>query len=269
MCLLTNVELSNRDTIVTVTGQHLANRTDQDVTILAIYLSEMRFIPEILYTTFKYVEEVDIEFAGVEELDPLPALPNLMFFTFIANNVTTIQNNTFSNVYATLFEVDLMFNNHEVLEVEAFAGLDNVRLLLLLLNELPQPEPGTFSPMTNLMVIDFDSNNFGFIDEELLSENRNMVGVFSERNGIDRIAPTFMANFEDLYVFYSYGNVCINRGLQDLDDQLTLAFMHNALQPCYNNFVGNDANSSRTVSFEYRGSLRLFDEFGYLILSAN
>lgn len=269
-CLISDAELSlaQREANVTVTGQHLAGRTNDDVDILAIYDSAVEFLPAILFTTFPNINEIDIEDAGLRELDQLPVLPNLIIFTLFGNNVSTIWNNTFINVAESLLEIDLVLNNHEILEAEALTGLENLLFLLMFYNELPYPEPGTFDTLINLLYLDFDTNNFGFIGEELFAENRNLIILFAERNGIDRIAPRFAANFEELGYFNAVGNVFINRGF-DLDDDVVTAFMNAALQNCYNNFVGNDANSTRTVSFEYRGSLRLFDEFGNLILAAN
>lgn len=261
--------MSNRTAIITVTGQHIGNRTADDVDVLAIFESNMTFIPEILYTTFWNINEIDIEFAGLEELEQLPHLVNLQFFVMWGENITTIPNNTFVNVNETLIDVELVNNGHQILEVDAFAELGRLIFLYILYNDLPHPEPGTFAPLTNLGLIDFDSNNFGIIENELFENNRNLIIIFCERNGIDRISPTFSAPFSDSFAgLAAYGNDCINRGF-NINDELDVAFLNTALQRCYNNFAGIEQNSTRSVTFEYRGSLRLFDEFGNLILSAN
>lgn len=268
-CLIVNAELTDRDAIVTITGNHTGDRTNDDVDILAVFDSDMRFIPEILYTTFPNINEIDFEFAGIEELDQIPELPNLAYFILDGNNITTIRNNTFVNVGETMFFLEMVFNNHQELEVDAFAGLAHVQSLYLLLNNIALPPQGIFDPLTSLRLIDFDSNNFGIIDDDLFAENTQLRTIFGERNGIDRISPNFAASFRDsLNALILFENECTDRAFF-LQDDVVLAFMNMALQDCYNNFSGRQPNATRNVTFEYRGSLRLFDEFGNLILSAN
>lgn len=270
VCLILFAELSNRDAVVTFTGTHIGNRTNDDVDILLVIDSEIEFIPEEIYTTFPNVREIEFDYAGLQVIDPLPELANLRYFTIFGNNIPTVRNNTFANVGRTLLMLELVLNNHETIEVDAFAGLENVALLHLNYNHLFYPTLGTFNSLSNMLSIDFEGNNFQMIDEHLFVNNQFLALMFAERNGIYRISPSFRANFNNgyIFVFFAYGNDCIDRGFI-LEDEVVEAFMNSALQTCYGNFIQRDPNATRIVTFEYRGSLRLFDEFGNIILSAN
>jgi hypothetical protein len=269
-CTITNVTLSDRESNVTITGTHLnASFTNDDVDVLVINNSHMEFIPSILYETFPNINEAVFLNAGLQEISQLPELSNLRWFEAIGNNITTIENNTFINVGETLFQLQLTNDNIQTLDVDSFAGLSNLIYLYIYFNNMAPPPVGTFDHLTSLQLIDFDSSNFGVIDDTLFRENRELRAIFAERNGIDRISPTFSAPFIDtLVTLYLWVNECTDRGFLN-DDEVAVAFMNSALQGCYNNFLEREGNATRTITFEYRGSLRLFDEFGNLILSAN
>lgn len=270
ICEIRNVVLSNRDAPVIITGQHVGTRGDENVTSFEILESEMEFIPEILYTSFFNADLMVFANAGVREFDPLPELPNLIRLFMAGNDFSTIRNNKFINI-GNLRILDLIANNIHTLELDAFVGLENLEQLNLQFNQLTDLEPGTFSALINLDSIDLFLNNLQFIEMQLFAENQNLRTLNLDGNNINRIAPGFISSLPNLSSIRLISNQCISNvfSLNAGDRTLALAFIHSSLQQCYHNFVGNEPNSARTVHFEYRGSLRLFDEFGNAILTAN
>lgn len=173
-------------------------------------------------------------------------------------------NNTFSNVRNLRF-LELPSNNIRTLELNAFAGLENVDILVLMSNELTYLEPGTFSSLKYLEQIG------QVIEAQLFSENHNLHGINVDRNRINRIAPGFISSLSSLSFILLTNNECINnKFIFDFGDMnMVLAYVHSSLHRCYDNFVGTEPNSARTIKLEYSGSLRLSDEFGNAILEAN
>lgn len=273
-CVIRSVELLNRNANVIITGQHVGNRTNEDVVDIDIENREneleMHFIPDILYTSFPNVEVIGIWNSGVRELDQLPELSNLIRFNLPGNNVSTITNNTFISV-KSLISLRLRGNNIHTLELNAFAGQENLLFLDLGFNELTEFEIGTFNMLNNLESIDLSNNNLQFIDAQLFSENHNINSFLASGNKINRIAPSLISKLPNLNLLALARNECIdnNFSLNTGDRLLALAYVHSSLQRCYNNYIGTKPNFTRTLIFEYRGSLRLFDEFGNAILTAN
>lgn len=261
--------MRDRDTHVTFIGEHLPGFTEEDVVAVAVVASDMRFIVPEIYTTFPNLIELDFAFAGLQEIDPLPEMANFTTFICFGNDIPTIHNDTFANVGSSLEFLDLELNNIQELEPDAFAGLEETLLLVLLMNSIATPPEGVFWPMSKAIIIDVAFNNFEVIGESLFARNTELLYLGIDFNGIDRIAPTFFAPLrENLMILSAYENECVNRGFE-IEDEIVETFLHGSLRNCYNNFMDIRSNETRSLLFEYSGSLRLFDDFGNLILAAN
>lgn len=269
MCLIYQQNATDPNVNYTIVGEHEEGRTNDDVIAIAVYFSRMPFIVPAIYSTFPNIIELDIEFTGLEVIDPIPDTVNLEFFIVYANNVSTIQNNTFATQNSSLLYIEMIDNEIMTLEEEAFVGTSEVIIMGLLFNSINTPPTRTFWPMTNLALIDFESNNFQRIGHTLFLQNNLLEAVFMESNRINAISPVFTAGFRDtMEVIFAYRNECVDRAFI-LEEEIIVAFMHSSLQACYNNFVGGPPNPGRTITLEFRGPLRLFDDFGNLILVSN
>lgn len=269
VCIVEDVEVRDHDIHVTFIGEHVPGFTEEDVVAFAVLFSDMRFIVPEIFKTFPNLIELDFAFAGLQYIDPFPEMPSLIAFICLGNDIRVIQNGTFANVGSSLLLLDLEYNNIQELEPGAFEGLDELLILGLMENSISNLPEGIFWPMNNAIIMDLESNNFGVIGETLFERNTQLAFLVLDNTGIDRIAPTFFGPLkENLEILSALGNICVNRGFL-LDDEVVESFMHGSLRNCYNNFVGIRTNETNFVSIEFKGSLRLFDESGNLIFSAN
>lgn len=241
VCLLANIEINDRNTLVRFGGLHLPGRTNLDVNIVSVTRSRMPFIIPEIYDEFPNIHELDLQFAGLNEIDQIPAMPNLRTFIAYSNNIERVRSNTFINVGATLETIDLQLNNIQLLESDAFAGLARLEYLYLRFNQISFPPIGIFWPLTNLWIIDIESNDFRQIDETLFARNTRLNSIFADRNGIDRISPRFADGFlRTLGSFRVNRNKCIDRVFFLFNDQNRQSMM-NELQTCFDNFEsGNE-----------------------------
>lgn len=268
VCFLFALDFIPRNTSVTFIGEHEEGRNESQVDVVRMYFSDIEHIIPEIYTTFPNLNELDIEFSGLINIDQIPTdLPNFAFFISLANWVEVIQNNTFVNVGETLLYVDLIFNEIIELELDSFAGCGELSYLYMLLNYIPQPPVGTFWPLVNLIELDLEENNIGFIDDTLLANSTQLTGLWVEANHITRITPRLLSPLSLRY-FGAYENDCIDRYFV-LNEPIVETFMHASLQQCYNSFEGLGPDDTRTVRFDYQGPLRLNDEFGNQILVLN
>lgn len=269
ICVVEDVELRDRNIHVNFTGQHLEGKAEEDVIAFVVLFSDVRFIAPEIFTTFPNLIELDFFYAGLQEIDALPEIPNLIAFVAFGNDIRAIYNNTFSNVGSTLMLLDIGDNNIEEIEPDAFVGLSELLLFGMMFNPIVDLPQRVFWPMTSVTIMDLEDTQLQVINEELFEMNRNLVALGIDYNGIDRIAPTFFAPLrQSLIILFAYRNPCNNRNFE-IVDEVVEAFMHTSLRNCYNNFMNITANDTHSVVFEYTGSLRLFDDFGNLILAAN
>lgn len=269
VCELFSVDDYDRDTTtVTFVGDHLEGYTETDVDVVGIYFSDITFIIPEIFTTFPNLNELDMEFTGLIDIDQFPTdIPNFAYFTSFFGYVEVIRNNTFENVGETMLYLDMALNELEEIEQTAFANCGSLSLMYLLYNRVPHPPEETFWPLVSLIALDIDSNDFVVLEETLFINSTELLALWVERNEIDRIAPTFSAPF-NLEVFAAFGNECIDRGF-DISEPIDVAFMHASLQQCYNAFTGAGPDDLKTVSFQYQGPLSFSDSFGNPILVMN
>lgn len=235
ICVLTNIEFNDRNVPVKFVGLHMPGRTNLDVDIVVVTRSRMPFIIPEIYTTFPNIHELDLQFAGLVEIDPIPEMKNFRTFIAYSNNIDRIRNNTFDNVMLTLETVDLQLNNIRFLEADAFKGLTRLEFLYLRFNQITFPPIGVFNTLSNLNLIDFESNDFRQIDETLFAGNPRLNAIFADRNGIDRISPRFADNLMQLGSLRLNLNKCVNRVFFLFNEQARETMMRE-LQPCFDNF---------------------------------
>lgn len=269
VCLIYQQNATDRNASYVFVGDHEEGKTNADVVAVGVFFSNMTFIIPEIYTSFPNITELDIEFTGLTEIDPIPATVNLEFFICYRNDLSTIANETFATQNSSLIYLEMMDNGITTLEEDAFVGGSQVVVLYLLFNRINTPPTRTFWPLTTVGLIDIEANNFQRIHHTLFLQNNELEIVFMENNNISAVSPQFTFGFRDtMFAIVMYRNECIDRAFI-LEEDIVIAFMHSSLQGCYNNFTNADPNANRTITLEFRGPLRLFDDFGNLILVSN
>lgn len=265
LCVLFNITVVDPTQTVVFAGEHLENRSNDDVTEVFIYESNTPFVIQEIFSTFPNIIGLDIYLANLQSIE-IPDTVSLEWIDIVGNNIRNIANGTFRSQPGLSF-LYLTFNQIETIEENAFEGLSQVQYLELVLNDLVDLEPQTFSALTDVRVVDLELNYLARVGD-LFSENRNIRNLYLEYNEITEIHPRFVANLRDsLNVLYLNANHCINAGFFDiLREEFLWMFMNNALRTCFHNFNGTPADE-KNFGTELRGPVRIFDEFGNLIAS--
>lgn len=265
-CTLNNITVADPSQNVTFGGQHIGNRTNADVAIVRVINSNTPFVVQQIFTTFSNINVLHILDSRLQSI----SLPNSVQFVELSiqgNNITGLQNGTFIN-QSQLTYLNLRYNNIEEINEDAFVGLVALESLVLIGNRVRSLAPRTFHPLTNVTYLDLQRNFLSRISDELFLQNTQMRNLYLEYNYIEAITPRFIAKFgNNLSYINLSGNICINRSFSlNSDDDFSRILIHNALRTCFNNFNGTTSRV-RHITLEFEGPLRLFDEFGNLIIN--
>lgn len=262
-CEFNHITVEDPTQNIIIGGTHLEGRTDDDVRIVWIRNSNTPFMIQQIFTTFPNLDELYIHNSSLASIN-IPESAQLSEVYLDNNNITRIQNGAFGS-QSNLWYLNLRENNIQEIEEDAFLGLSALETLNLIGNHIETLAPRTLHPLTNLTVLDFERNSFTSINDEWFSQNSRIRILFLEFNQIDEVSPRFFGRFDNLEHVDFSGNVCVNRNFYiENDDDFSVIGLHNALRRCYNNFVG-EVSEMRRVTFEFVGSMRLFDEFGNLV----
>ena len=261
-CALIDIEVLDRSQSVIIGGDHIGNRTNEDVEIVWIFLSNTPFMIQEIFSTFTNMIELEIDFSNLQSIE-IPDTVQLEWLDLFGNDIRRIESDAFRNQSSLVF-CFLSFNWIESIAEDAFESLTNLILLEFVLNDLEQFEPATFNPLTNILYLDFEANLLTSVGD-LFSENTNLQSLYLEDNLIREIHPHFNANLRNnLRVIYLFDNNCINMGFSGLQDEVLWAIFNSVLRTCFHNFNGT-TTEGKNLGVSFNGPLRIFDEFGNLI----
>lgn len=265
-CRLLGIEVLDPAQEVIVGGEHVEGQTNDDVQVVQIRNSNTPFVIPQLFAAFPNVLELDIQNSNLQVLS-IPAGIQLEYLTLYRNNISRIENGTFIGQSGLEF-IEAMDNRIEVIEEDAFLGLEGLLGLMLIGNRIRALAPRTFHPLENLIFIDLERNLIERIEDGTFAENPELLSIYLEFNQINAVSPTFTAGFGiNMEYVNLQGNRCINRPFA-LRDPIDLILLNNALNPCFNNFIG-ETPQTRRITLEFQGPLSLFDEFGNIIARVN
>lgn len=264
-CSLNHIEVLDPSQNVVFGGEHIGNRTNDEVRIVRISNSETPFIIQQIFTTFPNIIELYIYNSNLQSID-IPHSIHLTEIYIYGNNISRIENGTFED-QTNVLHLNLRDNGIQEVDEGAFVGLEHLTSLNLIGNHIRTFEPRTFHPLRNLTLLDLERNNLTSIGDDWFSQNPLISILYFEYNQIEEISPRLMSSFENLLHIDLSGNACIDRSFYlDSNDDFSVIVLHNALRSCYNNFIG-EVSDLRRVILEFEGPLKLFDEFGNLVAS--
>lgn len=271
VCQLTGINVPTRETEVVFTGNHQPDMSETDVEVVLIVFANTPFIIPAIYTTFPNIIELNIEFSNLVEIDPIPEHIALQYLIVYFNDVNIIRNDTFATQSNSLVYIETQLNDIETIEDNAYVGTDSVLVLVLRYNQLGNIHPRAFWPMIGVSIIDAGASDVVRIEGDMFSQNSRLTYLNFESNNIREISPRFANGIrESLFIFNIGYNECIDSDFI-LSEQIVWAFLHNSMLQCYDNFLGRESegNHTRSITIEFRGSLRLFDEDGNIVFMAN
>lgn len=262
-CVLSGIEVSNPSANITISGEHLANRTDDDVAKIQIVNSNTPFMIQQLFEAFPNVLELDITASNLQSIN-IPDFVQLRVLHLDHNNISRIENGTFSN-QTQLTALSVYDCEVTELDEDAFVGLESLVSVGFDNNRIHEILPRTFFSFVNVIYLDFQGNNLTRIDEGIFSRMELLRSLYLERNQINAIHPGFSATLPSSLAFLNLSaNQCIN-GSFNPNSELSKMLLNGSLRPCFGNFVGAPAGAPRNITLEFVGAVRLFDEFGNMV----
>ena len=263
-CVLSGIEVSDPTANVTITGEHIGNRTNNDVGILSIFDSNTPFIIPQLFEAFPNLFLAEIRNSSLETIRfPFPT--NLTRIYFRLNSISRIDAESFAG-QTSITQLQLYENEIEVIDEDAFVGLEAITYVGLIDNNIREIAPATYHPLVNLFTLDYEGNQLTSIPDDAFIHNTRLTTVFFEYNQINEVSPTFSRNFAiDRWFLVNFsGNRCADR-LFSVYADFDRTIFNMAMQQCFLNFVG-DADSPRSASIQFTGNLTVFDDFNNVIL---
>lgn len=261
VCRLSQIEVLDPNRDVSIVGQHIGNRTNDDVQILEIRNSNTPFMIQQIFSTFPNIFDLDVQTSNLKSID-IPDSAQLFILVLGSNNISRISNGTFIS-QKSLQTLIAIGNEIEEIEEDAFLGLASLTTLDLNRNKLSQILLRTLNPLVNVVSIDLRLNLLTSIDN-LFSTNKKLFQLFLGDNQVKEISPQFTSVIKNsLGLLNLLGNECINKNYV-LSEEIELIVLHNELKGCFNNFVG-DVPEKRRITLEFEGPMDFFDEFGNVV----
>lgn len=263
VCVLRGVEVLDESQNVIVSGTHLPGLSNADVRIVSIQNSNTPFIIQQLFTVFTNLTELDIDASNLEAIN-LPNPTNLIAITLYLNNISRIDNGTFLNQPQLRF---IWAINCQIATVEenAFEGLGQLSILVLINNRISDLAPSLLHPLTSARVIDFERNLLTRIEETTFVANSNLGSLFLEHNQITEVSPRFHHNLTNINFINFIGNQCASQSFWVNVEAGRIA-MNNALRPCFNNFNGVSPDDARNITLTFTGRMVISDDVGNVIV---
>lgn len=267
VCLLREVQVLNEFADVIFNGEHMGDRTNDDVEIVHIYNSSTPFMIQEIFTTFPNTIELEYDMSGLESIF-MPAATRIESLVVTRNNISTITDRTFAS-NPQLRVLRLTNNNIQELSPDAFVGLGNLTSLGMINNRIQTVHPRTFNPLVSVTYLDMERNNLTSVGE-FYSANVNLQSLYLEYNQIEEISPRFVQHLREQRLTYVNlnGNVCAQRSFSlSPTNSEGWIIMNGALQSCFRTFENIQEDTPRRITLEFVGSLSIFDGSGNILAS--
>lgn len=267
-CLLFEIEVTDPNVNLTITGEHSANFTDDDVNSLQIQGSSTPFLIPEIFTTFRNLKNLFISFSMLETISRIPDTVQLHHILLIGNNISRIENNTFET-QSELRNLEIVLSSVMQVEEDAFVGLESLQVFALVTNQVSELPSRVFHSLINVTAIDLRGNQIEQIQDQLFAENSNLEILLLESNQIRAISPRFVESMRDtLQTIHLFQNPCIDRGFE-MESDAVWSFMTAALNECFDNWTGLGRDEPRVNRLRFGSRMRISDGFGNLVFSTN
>jgi hypothetical protein len=193
-----------------VPGEHLAGRSDADVTLVSMIFQNSRNFPSVICRTFSGLREIMVMWSHVDTISAttFAGCTNLEVLYLNLNELTTIPANVLSNS-PRLHTLGLGSNQIVELNANSFTGT-GIEFLDLGDNRMTTVDPSWFTAINEtLTTLDLVANTIGAIDSTTFSNLRNLVTINLNSNGVTTIAADAFSGLTDLQVL-ALGNCGLN-----------------------------------------------------------
>lgn len=210
-CVLRNLELVFPNINIVFEGEHLDNRTDDDVLDVEFQDSMVTFIIPSMFTQFPNLRYLEYYRTSLSYLTFPNITNNLREILIYDGMINRIENETF--IYSPdLIRLDIRRSQVREIDEFAFAGLDNLLTLMLVGNQITEIPRRALHDIPRATWIDFERNNLTRIHAESFAESRALRNLYLEYNQITHVEGTFTEAFlENIFIINMYNNLCASR----------------------------------------------------------
>lgn len=186
-CFIYAAKLSNEaDKVITDTSENTSS--NDEVKMVSYWYSDVKFIPNSLFTTFANLEQIYIAaFQNFTEIRPhfFKNANHLKIIRIYGNDLTRLSANVFVEA-RNLENINLSYNKIETVDKSAFSGLASLVGIYLDHNKIKNMHPSTFSQLTSLQILNVIHNEC--IDQEFNLFN----ATFTQIEDAIRVSCTFV-----------------------------------------------------------------------------
>lgn len=167
-CSLEGISLETDGVEYEISGEHEFEKTNENVDILVIQLSNISLIPDAIYNEFLELTTLVLTSNDLTGFKTgiCGKLQNIWAHS---NELQTLQANSFINC-EKLIILQLEKNQIGIIETDAFAGLGNLKELTLYDNKLKNLDADTFKGLNSLVRLSLYKNEIKTLDN-LVFEN--------------------------------------------------------------------------------------------------
>lgn len=219
---------------ITITGQHLPGRNNNDVTRVQISNSSIPFVISELFITFPNLVEIHIS-TGLKQLNSFAFVAERLevFSVTMSEELTEVDSGVFVGALS-LRDLRLPVNSISRIHENAFLGLQRVTLLNLNDNKIQHLPLNVFRPLLRLQELILTANLLEVIDGRLFSSNNRLTSLAMPSNEIHAIDRNFMKSLPALRTLFLRANQCVSYFFViGMTPNETFA---EYLRPCFENF---------------------------------
>lgn len=184
LCFLTLNNPDGFDNITAITGTHLENRTDADVTYIFRDWGSTANIPSIICSQFPNLRNLDLTNFGIQTVaeNSIAGCTGLTFFRLWRNQITALPENLFvSTPLITYIDID---NNQ--------------------LTTLPE---NIFVPLTSLQTLEIRNNPYTLLPGGLFRSQANLSTLIMDGCRISEVNQNWFIPLVNLYTLYIGNNL--------------------------------------------------------------
>lgn len=223
----------------TFVGNHLPNRTNDDVMTVNFRSDHTPFVIRQTFRTFQNTREFSISHTGLNRIqeNAFDGAVNLRNFRAFNNPLRFIGAHAFSEA-KNMTRLDLARGLVEFIDQTAFEGLENLQVLILQQLQLSHLPANIFSTLTSLRALELNSNFITSIDGDIFGNNQQLALINLSENRINAIGQTFLDAFprQNIFVILNVQvNRCTSRNFSIRNEQ-NIEETRTSLQRCFENY---------------------------------
>jgi Leucine-rich repeat (LRR) protein len=212
-CDLSNLRVAESEfDNITIGGDHLQDRENQDVVTVNVVDSDVPFVIRQFFEAFPNLSRMTIVNAGLRHLrrNDFANARNLATLFIHQNPLKFIPAGVFAGA-SNLNRLDLFNNAISALHDNAFVGLSQVTRLSLESNEIESIPPNLFRPLIRLNMVFVGRNKLEKLHGETFAHNNRLHQISFNNNQINAIARNFLDPISEIFAAELQGNLCVNR----------------------------------------------------------